>query len=144
MKSNTSCFRTITPRFDSSCYSILYCRNKAVQAKFIIRFFFRSGRRSRSRHRRSSYDDRRYTFSRRDEPEPSRCLGVFGLSLYTTERDLKVSTFEEIKGFYDFTSFAFHIILISDSVLFALRSVSDLKPFHFGILKALVTLAEFS
>ncbi|VDK71100.1 unnamed protein product [Onchocerca ochengi] len=50
----------------------------------------RSSRRSRSpRHRRSSYDDRRYTFSRRDEPEPSRCLGVFGLSLYTTERDLK-------------------------------------------------------
>ncbi|EJW89000.1 splicing factor [Wuchereria bancrofti] len=50
----------------------------------------RSSRRSRSpRYRRSSYDDRRYTFSRRDEPEPSRCLGVFGLSLYTTERDLK-------------------------------------------------------
>lgn len=50
----------------------------------------RSRRRSRSpRYRRSSYDDRRYTFPRRDEPEPSRCLGVFGLSLYTTERDLK-------------------------------------------------------
>uniref|UniRef100_A0A915Q4U0 RRM domain-containing protein n=1 Tax=Setaria digitata TaxID=48799 RepID=A0A915Q4U0_9BILA len=50
----------------------------------------RSSRRSRSpRYRRSSGDDRRYTFSRRDEPEPSRCLGVFGLSLYTTERDLK-------------------------------------------------------
>ncbi|CAG9536485.1 unnamed protein product [Cercopithifilaria johnstoni] len=50
----------------------------------------RSSRRSRSpRYHRSSYDDRRYTFSRRDEPEPSRCLGVFGLSLYTTERDLK-------------------------------------------------------
>ncbi|KAL4003561.1 RNA recognition motif family protein [Acanthocheilonema viteae] len=50
----------------------------------------RSSHRSRSpRCHRSSYDDRRYTFSRRDEPEPSRCLGVFGLSLYTTERDLK-------------------------------------------------------
>ncbi|KAM3723323.1 Transformer-2 protein [Dirofilaria immitis] len=50
----------------------------------------RSSRRSRSpRYRRNSYDDRRYAFSRRDEPEPSRCLGVFGLSLYTTERDLK-------------------------------------------------------
>ncbi|VDP16946.1 unnamed protein product [Onchocerca flexuosa] len=57
----------------------------------------RSSRRSRSpRHRRSSYDDRRYTFSRRDEPEPSRCLGVFGLSLYTTERDLKVCVFENL------------------------------------------------
>uniref|UniRef100_A0A1I8EAD3 RRM domain-containing protein n=2 Tax=Wuchereria bancrofti TaxID=6293 RepID=A0A1I8EAD3_WUCBA len=56
----------------------------------------RSSRRSRSpRYRRSSYDDRRYTFSRRDEPEPSRCLGVFGLSLYTTERDLKVCVFRK-------------------------------------------------
>lgn len=54
---------------------------------------FRSGHRSRSpRHRRSD-DDRRFSFSRRDEPEPSRCLGVFGLSLYTTERDLKVCIF---------------------------------------------------
>merc|ERR1711862_542502 len=25
----------------------------------------------------------------RDQPEPSRCLGVFGLSLYTTEKELE-------------------------------------------------------
>ncbi|VDD93840.1 unnamed protein product [Enterobius vermicularis] len=44
-------------------------------------------RRARSRSRRSRRNSGR--FSRRDDPEPSRCLGVFGLSLYTTERDLK-------------------------------------------------------
>ncbi|CAH0554368.1 unnamed protein product [Brassicogethes aeneus] len=54
--------------------------------------------RSRSRSRRS---DRRYRSSRsplsssdrrhggtRDNPKPSRCLGVFGLSVYTTEDEL--------------------------------------------------------
>lgn len=56
----------------------------------------RSGRRSRSR----SYDRRRKDSSRspmsnrrrhvgnREAPDPSRCIGVFGLSLYTTEKQL--------------------------------------------------------
>lgn len=51
----------------------------------------RSRSQSRSRRVRSRSRTRRNSgrFSRRDDPEPSRCLGVFGLSLYTTERDLK-------------------------------------------------------
>ncbi|XP_036358187.1 transformer-2 protein homolog alpha isoform X5 [Octopus sinensis] len=68
----------------------------------------RSYSRSSSRSRRDGYNDRRRGYyrthcrspmsSRRrlggsrvseDNPEPSRCLGVFGLSLYTQERDLR-------------------------------------------------------
>ena len=33
--------------------------------------------------------NRRRHVGDRDEPEPSKCLGVFGLSLYTSERDLE-------------------------------------------------------
>merc|ERR1712212_1392136 len=44
----------------------------------------RSGR-SRSR---SPMSDRRRHVGNRDAPEPSSCLGVFGLSTYTTEREL--------------------------------------------------------
>jgi len=71
----------------------------------------RSHRRSRSRSRGGSRSRRRYTRSRsrsygrrysrspmshrrrhigdRLNPTPSKCLGVFGLSLYTTERELR-------------------------------------------------------
>ncbi|VDM42022.1 unnamed protein product [Toxocara canis] len=51
--------------------------------------------RSRSRRSRSPRSSRSRgagttsRYSARDDPEPSRCLGVFGLSLYTTERDLR-------------------------------------------------------
>ncbi|XP_032242512.2 transformer-2 protein homolog alpha isoform X2 [Nematostella vectensis] len=58
------------------------------------------GRRSRSpspynrgrRGRDSSHSplsNRKRHQGNRDNPSPSRCLGVFGLSLYTTERDLR-------------------------------------------------------
>ena len=33
--------------------------------------------------------NRRRHAGNRDDPEPSKCLGVFGLSLYTTERELE-------------------------------------------------------
>ena len=33
--------------------------------------------------------DRRRHHGNREEPEPNKCLGVFGLSLYTTERELE-------------------------------------------------------
>ena len=33
--------------------------------------------------------DRRRHQGDREEPEPNKCLGVFGLSLYTTERELE-------------------------------------------------------
>ena len=32
---------------------------------------------------------RRRHVGNREEPEPSKCVGVFGLSLYTTERELE-------------------------------------------------------
>ncbi|VDN51333.1 unnamed protein product, partial [Dracunculus medinensis] len=48
----------------------------------------RHSRSRRSRTPRRGYDNGSRSI-RREEPEPSRCLGVFGLSLYTTERDLK-------------------------------------------------------
>ncbi|XP_076360947.1 transformer-2 protein homolog beta-like isoform X2 [Tachypleus tridentatus] len=54
----------------------------------------RYSRSRRSRSRSPTSSRRRYRSSRlekdyRDNPEPCRCLGVFGLSLYTQERDLK-------------------------------------------------------
>jgi len=61
----------------------------------------RSGRsRSRSRSRgrgaprgrsrsRSPMSSRRRHLGTRENPDPTRCLGVFGLSLYTTERELE-------------------------------------------------------
>lgn len=70
------------------------------------RSFSRSRSRTPRRHRsrsgspRNGHDSRRYRRSRspmsnrrrhigtRDNPEPSKCLGVFGLSVYTTERQL--------------------------------------------------------
>ncbi|XP_050713012.1 transformer-2 protein homolog alpha-like isoform X8 [Eriocheir sinensis] len=62
------------------------------------RSFSRSRSRTPRRHRsrsgspRNGHDSRRSRRSRhigtRDNPEPSKCLGVFGLSVYTTERQL--------------------------------------------------------
>ncbi|XP_071527192.1 transformer-2 protein homolog beta-like isoform X9 [Panulirus ornatus] len=42
----------------------------------------------RSRRTRSPMSNRRRHIGTRDNPEPSKCLGVFGLSVYTTERQL--------------------------------------------------------
>ena len=44
--------------------------------------------------------------SLQDDPEPSKCLGVFGLSLYTQERDLRevfsrYGTLDECNIVYD-------------------------------------------
>ena len=56
----------------------------------------RSRTRSRSRdrkhrrdHSRSPMSNRRRHEGTRDAPEASKCLGVFGLSLYTSERELE-------------------------------------------------------
>jgi len=43
----------------------------------------------KSRDSRSPMSDRRRHHGNREEPEPNKCLGVFGLSLYTTERELE-------------------------------------------------------
>ena len=46
--------------------------------------------RSRRReHSRSPMSNRRRHVGSRDAPESSNCVGVFGLSLYTTERELE-------------------------------------------------------
>ncbi|XP_035705172.1 transformer-2 protein homolog alpha isoform X3 [Folsomia candida] len=51
------------------------------------------GARSRSRSpmsgRRRQDGGRKMAVSLKDDPQPNKCLGVFGLSLRTTERDLK-------------------------------------------------------
>nr|BBE20899.1 transformer2 [Trypoxylus dichotomus] len=53
---------------------------------------YREGDRDRERRRDGDRDGRRYSRRRhmgtRDNPKPSRCLGVFGLSVYTTEDEL--------------------------------------------------------
>ena len=40
-------------------------------------------------HSRSPMSNRRRHFGSRDDPPETNCLGVFGLSLYTTERELE-------------------------------------------------------
>ena len=40
-------------------------------------------------HSRSPMSSRRRHEGHRDDPQPSKCLGVFGLSLYTSERELE-------------------------------------------------------
>lgn len=42
----------------------------------------------RSVHSSSPMSNRRRHIGTRDNPEPSKCLGVFGLSVHTTERQL--------------------------------------------------------
>ncbi|CAC5410763.1 TRA2 [Mytilus coruscus] len=54
----------------------------------------------------SPMSNRRRHVGNRDKPEPTRCLGIFGLSLYTTERDLRdvfsrYGPLEEVQVVYD-------------------------------------------
>ncbi|KAM6934331.1 transformer-2 protein homolog beta [Xenentodon cancila] len=48
-----------------------------------------SGERRRRSHSHSPMSNRRRHIGNRGNPDPNCCLGVFGLSLHTTERDLK-------------------------------------------------------
>ncbi|XP_054931641.1 transformer-2 protein homolog alpha-like isoform X2 [Dermacentor andersoni] len=62
--------------------------------------------RSRRSHSRSPMSNRRRHVGSRDNPSTSRCLGVFGLSLYTQERDLKevfskYGPLEDVQVVYD-------------------------------------------
>ncbi|GFQ78521.1 hypothetical protein TNCT_584601 [Trichonephila clavata] len=59
-----------------------------------------------SRYNHSPMSSRRRHMGNRDNPEPSRCLGVFGLSLYTQERELqemfgRYGPIEDIQVIYD-------------------------------------------
>jgi len=87
----------------------------------------RSGSREYSRrrsHSRSPMSDRRRHNGNRANPDPSCCLGVFGLSLYTTERDIrevfsKYGPLAEVNIVYDQQSrrsrgFAFVYFEVSD------------------------------
>ena len=47
----------------------------------------RSGDQSHGYERRGGGGGRHQT--ERDDPDPSKCVGVFGLSLYTTEKELE-------------------------------------------------------
>ncbi|XP_021378791.1 transformer-2 protein homolog alpha-like isoform X1 [Mizuhopecten yessoensis] len=54
----------------------------------------------------SPMSNRRRHQGNRDNPEPTRCLGIFGLSLYTQERDLRdvfsrYGSLEEVQVVYD-------------------------------------------
>uniref|UniRef100_V5IF38 Putative transformer-2 beta n=2 Tax=Ixodes ricinus TaxID=34613 RepID=V5IF38_IXORI len=65
--------------------------------------YYSRGRRS---HSRSPMSNRRRHIGSRDNPNASRCLGVFGLSLYTQERDLKevfskYGPLEDVQVVYD-------------------------------------------
>uniref|UniRef100_A0A8B9QRN1 Transformer 2 beta homolog n=1 Tax=Anas platyrhynchos TaxID=8839 RepID=A0A8B9QRN1_ANAPL len=88
----------------------------------------RSHRRSRSRsysrdyrrrhsHSHSPMSTRRRHIGNRANPDPNCCLGVFGLSLYTTERDLrevfsKYGPIADVSIVYDQQSAAFKRICI--------------------------------
>ncbi|XP_076348760.1 transformer-2 protein homolog beta-like [Tachypleus tridentatus] len=61
---------------------------------------------SRRGHSKSPVSSRRRNLGSRENPEPCRCIGVFGLSLYTKERDLKdvfskYGTVEDVQIVYD-------------------------------------------
>ncbi|XP_031439829.1 transformer-2 protein homolog beta isoform X3 [Clupea harengus] len=80
-------------------------RSRSRSHRSSRRYYSRSRSGSRSRHRRSRSGSREYGRRRshsrspmsnrrrhignRANPDPNNCLGVFGLSLYTTERDLR-------------------------------------------------------
>lgn len=44
---------------------------------------------SRNRSRSDSFGTRRQRLTSGEHPKPNRCLGVFGLSIYTTERQIR-------------------------------------------------------
>ncbi|KAK2177570.1 hypothetical protein NP493_591g01008 [Ridgeia piscesae] len=63
-------------------------------------------RRSQRSHSRSPMSNRRRHVCSRDDPKSSRCLGIFGLSLYTQEKDLRdvfgqYGPIEEVQVVYD-------------------------------------------
>jgi len=63
-------------------------RSRSGGARYRTRSRSHSPRRRRD-HSRSPMSNRRRHQGSRDNPEPNNCLGVFGLSLYTTERELE-------------------------------------------------------
>ncbi|XP_066993452.1 transformer-2 protein homolog alpha isoform X2 [Anabrus simplex] len=78
--------RSRTPRRYRSRYSHSRSRSYSPRGKYYgysdrRKEFYRS-------HSRSPMSSRRRHVGSRDNPQPSRCLGIFGLSIYTTEQQL--------------------------------------------------------
>ncbi|XP_023670538.1 transformer-2 protein homolog beta-like [Paramormyrops kingsleyae] len=65
-----------------------YSRSRSHHRRSRSRSYSAEYRRERS-HSRSPMSNRRRHIGSRANPDPNCCLGVFGLSLYTTERDLR-------------------------------------------------------
>merc|ERR1719268_775664 len=70
-------------------------RSRGRRSRTRSRSRSRGGYRGRREYSRSPMSDRRRHLGNREDPEPSKCLGVFGLSLYTSERELE----QEFKKF---------------------------------------------
>lgn len=79
----------------------VFCRPRRSRSRSRSDRRYKSSRYSRSRsrsaggyggsrrsHSHSPMSSRRRHMGTRDNPKPSRCLGVFGLSVYTTEEEL--------------------------------------------------------
>ncbi|XP_063228197.1 transformer-2 protein homolog beta-like isoform X3 [Bacillus rossius redtenbacheri] len=78
--------RSRSPKRYRSRYSHSRSRSYSPRGKYYgysdrRKEFYRS-------HSRSPMSSRRRHIGSRDNPQPSRCLGVFGLSIYTTEQQL--------------------------------------------------------
>uniref|UniRef100_UPI00398F837C transformer-2 protein homolog beta-like isoform X1 n=1 Tax=Pristiophorus japonicus TaxID=55135 RepID=UPI00398F837C len=69
-------------------YSRSRSRSRSRRRRSRSRSYSPDYRRRRS-HSRSPMSNRRRHIGNRANPDPNTCLGVFGLSLYTTERDLR-------------------------------------------------------
>ncbi|RXN28063.1 thrombospondin-type laminin G domain and EAR repeat-containing -like protein [Labeo rohita] len=100
-------FLVVANSYDGSSYSLNSVIYRSRSHRSSRRHYSRSRSRSHSRRRRSrsrSYSseyrrrrshshspmsNRRRHVGDRANPDPNSCLGVFGLSLYTTERDLR-------------------------------------------------------
>ncbi|XP_030642521.1 transformer-2 protein homolog beta isoform X2 [Chanos chanos] len=82
-KSRSRSHRSSRRQYSRSCSSSRSRRRRSRSRSYSGEY-----RRRRS-HSRSPMSNRRRHIGNRVNPDPNCCLGVFGLSLYTTERDLR-------------------------------------------------------
>lgn len=66
-------------------------------------------------------------FAQRDAPDPSRCLGVFNLSMYTTEKDLRemFNEFGEIEKVGNLFFINQWVLKVYLQIILVLRSTSS-------------------
>ncbi|KAK8737076.1 hypothetical protein OTU49_004788 [Cherax quadricarinatus] len=81
--------RSGSPRYrDDRCRDDKYSSTTSRRRYSRSPSYSRTRRTNRSRSR-SPMSNRRRHHGSREDPSPSNCLGIFGLSLYTTERQLQ-------------------------------------------------------